>query len=152
MSSIYRKHGRTMTNSYEHIIREVEHATFTPLVNAATGSLASEANTFYNRLVSLLTMVWNNSYSSTLHWLHYIVSYSLVCSARGMLKLWLWFEVTWTAGSGETRVKPVCTGINFFSNTLTCHPYTHAFNFIFSSLIMLTKKKKKKKMELVYIT
>ena len=55
------------TNSYEHIIREVEHSTLTPLVIASTECLAREANTFYNRLVSLLTMVWKNSYSSTLY-------------------------------------------------------------------------------------
>ena len=41
-------------HSYEQRIREVEHASFTPLVFSATGGLGNEAKTFYKRLASLL--------------------------------------------------------------------------------------------------
>ena len=43
--------------AYEQRIREVEHASFTPLVMSATGGLAKEATNFYKRLASPLTDV-----------------------------------------------------------------------------------------------
>ncbi len=45
-SSAYRKHERIKKRAYEQRIREIEHATFTPLVPSATGGLGNEANTF----------------------------------------------------------------------------------------------------------
>jgi len=80
-STCYRKHEKLKKNSYEQRIREVEHATFTPLVLAATGGLASEANNFYKRLASLLAAKWNNPYNSTLSWLRCRLSFSLLRSA-----------------------------------------------------------------------
>ena len=47
LQSVYRKHEQVKKRAYEQRIREVEHATFTPLVLSATGGLAREANTFY---------------------------------------------------------------------------------------------------------
>ena len=81
ISTCYKKHERLKKASYEQRIREVEHATFTPLVMSATGGLASEATTFYKRLASLLAAKWNNSYSSTLSWLRCRLSFSLLRSA-----------------------------------------------------------------------
>ena len=52
--------------AYEQRIRDIKHATFTPLVLSATGGLGNEANTFYKRLASLLATKWNNPYSSTM--------------------------------------------------------------------------------------
>ena len=66
LSSCYRKHEQVKKRAYEQRIREVEHASFTPLVISATGGLASEASTFYKRLASLLASKWDHPYSSTL--------------------------------------------------------------------------------------
>ena len=49
---------RSMKNSkraYGQRIREIEHASFTPVVMSATGGLAHEATCFYKRLASLLS-------------------------------------------------------------------------------------------------
>ena len=49
---------------YEQRIREVEHATFSPLVISVRGGLAREPNTFYKRLASMLASKWDHTYSS----------------------------------------------------------------------------------------
>ena len=69
LASCYRRHERLKKNSYEQRIRDVEYASFTPLVFSVTGGLGNEAKTFYKRLASLLTSKWDNSYSSTMAWL-----------------------------------------------------------------------------------
>ena len=61
LQSVYRKHEQVKKRAYEQRIREVEHATFTPLVLSATGGLAREANTFYKRLSSMLASKWDHT-------------------------------------------------------------------------------------------
>ena len=43
----YRKHELEKKQHYEQRVREVEHASFTPLVLSATGGMANEATVFY---------------------------------------------------------------------------------------------------------
>ena len=62
-------------------MREVEHASFTPIVMSATGGLAPEATTFYRRLASLLASRWGDDYSVVMGWLHCSLSFSLLRSA-----------------------------------------------------------------------
>ena len=52
-----------------------------PLVLSPTGELGNEANTFYKRLASLLTMKWNNPYNSRLCWLRCRLSFFLLRSS-----------------------------------------------------------------------
>ena len=54
---------------YEQRVREVEHASFTPLVLSATGGIANQATVFYKRLACCLAMKWDQPYSSTMSWL-----------------------------------------------------------------------------------
>ena len=81
MSACYRKHERAKKRAYEQRIREVEHASFTPLVLSATGGLAIEATNFYKRLASLLASKWDNQYCTTMAWLRCRLTYSLLRSA-----------------------------------------------------------------------
>ena len=81
LSSCYRKHEQTKKQMYEQRCREVEHASFTPLVISAMGGLANEATTFYRRLASLLASKSDHPYSSTLCWLHSRLAFSLLRSA-----------------------------------------------------------------------
>ena len=81
LSSCYRKHEQTKKRMYEQRCREVEHASFTPLVMSATGGLAKEATIFYKRLASMLASKWDTSYSSTLCWLRCRLAFSLLRSA-----------------------------------------------------------------------
>jgi len=78
---IYRRHENAKKRSYEARIREVEHATFTPLVFSATGGMADEACAFYKRLASLLCDKWCETYASVMGWLRCCLSFSLLRSA-----------------------------------------------------------------------
>ena len=49
---------------YEQRIREVEHATFTPLVFSASGGFGKEATTFYKLLASSLAKNWDQPSSA----------------------------------------------------------------------------------------
>ena len=81
LQSVYSKHEQIKKRAYEQRIREVEHATFSPLVLSATGGLAREADTFYKRLASMLASKWDHTYSSTLCWLRCRLSFSLLRSS-----------------------------------------------------------------------
>jgi hypothetical protein len=66
---------------YEQRVREIEHASFTPLVLSATGGMANEAAVFYKRLASCLATKWDRPYSSTMSWLRCRLTFSLLRSA-----------------------------------------------------------------------
>ena len=81
LSSTFRKHEKIKHRVYGQRVREVEHATFTPIVLATTGGLAHEATVFYKRLASLLATKWGDDYSVVLGWLRCCLSFSLLRSA-----------------------------------------------------------------------
>ena len=81
LSSTFRKHEKIKHRAYGQRVREVEHATFTTIVLAATGGLAHEATVFYKRLASLLAKKWGDDYSVVLGWLRCCLSFSLLRSA-----------------------------------------------------------------------
>ena len=77
----YRKHELEKKRQYEQRVREIEHASFTPLVLSATGGMASEATIFYKRLASCLATKWDQPYSLTMSWLQCRIAFSLLQSA-----------------------------------------------------------------------
>ena len=81
LATCYKKQENIKKRAYEQRVREVEHSTFTPLVLSATGGMAPQATTFYNRLAACLADKWDQSYSSTVSWLHCRLTYSLLRSA-----------------------------------------------------------------------
>ena len=81
LSSCYRKQETLKKRAYEQRVREVEHASFTPLVLSATGGMAKEATVFYKRLASCLAMKLDCPYSSTMSWLRCRLTFSLLRSA-----------------------------------------------------------------------
>ena len=82
----YRKHKLEKKQQYEQCVREVEHASFTPLILSVTGGMANQATVFYKRLASCLAMKWDQPYSSTMSWLD-LPSHSYVppSNASGVL-------------------------------------------------------------------
>ncbi len=81
LSSTYRNHENTKKRAYDQRIREIEHATFTPLVLSSTGGLGRAATTTYKRLASLLSTKWEQPYSTTMGWIRCRLSFSLLRSA-----------------------------------------------------------------------
>ena len=55
LSACYKKHENSMKRAYGQRIREIEHASFTPVVMSTTG--------FYKYLASLLSHKWGDEYS-----------------------------------------------------------------------------------------
>lgn len=60
LSAGYRKHERINKRAYEQRVREVERASFVPLVLSATGGKAIESTNFYKRLASCLARKWDH--------------------------------------------------------------------------------------------
>ena len=81
LSICYRRQKSLKKRAYQQRIREIEHASFTPLVLSATNSLANEATIFYERLASCLAAKWDCSYSSTMSWLRCCLTFALLHSA-----------------------------------------------------------------------
>lgn len=80
-STCYKSHERMKKRAYEQRVREIEHATFTPLVFSATGGMANEAGNFYKRIAFRLATKWDQPYSCTMAWLRCRLTFSLLRSA-----------------------------------------------------------------------
>ena len=59
LTSCYRRHERQKKRTYEQRLREVEHASFTPLVLSTTGGKASEVTIFYKQMAPCLATKWD---------------------------------------------------------------------------------------------
>ena len=72
---------------YEERVREVERATFTPLVMSTTGGMGRAATTFYKRLASMIGEKQNTHYTQTMNWIRCKLSFALlrasIMSIRG---------------------------------------------------------------------
>ena len=87
LPSVYRRHEQEKKRQYEQRVREVEHATFTPLVMSTTGGMGRAATTFYRRLAPMISEKRNTSYSQTVNWIRCKLSFALlrasIMSIRG---------------------------------------------------------------------
>ena len=74
-SACYRRHEKEKQRAYEQRIREIEHASFTPIVLSISGGMGPIATTFHKRLADRLASKWNSSYSQTIGWLQCRLSF-----------------------------------------------------------------------------
>ena len=81
VQSLYRKHEQIKKREYGNRVREVEYASFTPLVLATSGDMGREATMFYKRLADTLSTKNNAHYSTTQAWIRCKLSFSLIRSA-----------------------------------------------------------------------
>ena len=81
LPACYMKHEIIKKRAYGQRIREIEHASFTPVILSATGGLAHGATFFYKRLASLLAQKWGDEYSIVMGWLRCSLLFSLLRSA-----------------------------------------------------------------------
>ena len=72
--------------SYDQRVRDIEHGTMTPLIFSLNGGLGRAATVTYKRLASLLSLKWNEPYSSVMGWLRCTISFSLTRSAISCLR------------------------------------------------------------------
>ena len=78
LTTTYTKHEKEKKRAYGQRVREVEFASFSPLVFSLTGGLGREATTVYKRLSSLLATKWQQPYSVTLNWVRTTLSFALL--------------------------------------------------------------------------
>ena len=78
LATAYRHHENLKKRHYERRVREIEHASFTPLIFSLTGGLGPTATVFYKRLASRLSTKWDHPYASTMGWLRCRLSFSLL--------------------------------------------------------------------------
>ena len=87
LSSVYRRHEQEKRRQYDERVREVEHATFTPLFLSTTGSMGRAATTFFKRLASMVAEKRDLPYAVTLNWMRCRLSFALlrasIISIRG---------------------------------------------------------------------
>ena len=81
IGSCYTRHENEKKRQYEQRIREVEHASFTPIVLSATGGMARQATVFYKRLASLISIKRETTYNQIINCLRCYISFSLLRSA-----------------------------------------------------------------------
>ena len=77
----YCRHEKAKRNMYEERIREVEHASFTPLVFTTSGGASPLTSTFLKHLASRLAEKQDMAYSTTIGWLRAKLNFSLLRSA-----------------------------------------------------------------------
>ena len=81
LPSLYRRHERQKRTKYEQWIREVEHATFCPLIWITSGGAGPAATSFLKCLVDQLSEKCDEAYSTTMGWLRCRLGSALVRSA-----------------------------------------------------------------------
>ena len=77
LPSVYRRHEQKK-RQYEQRVRQVENATFTPLVFSTTRGLGRDATTFYRRLNSLLSEKRCTTFSKTMDWVRCRLNFALL--------------------------------------------------------------------------
>ena len=81
LPNVHRRHERQKRNIYKSRVREVEHASFTPLVWSTSGGAGPTASVFLKRLASRLSEKRDEPYSVVMAWLHCRFTFSLLRSA-----------------------------------------------------------------------
>ena len=67
--------------TYEQRVRKIEHSSFTPIVLSRTEGLGKAATMCYNRLASMIAAKQDLPFSSTISWIRFLLSLSLLRSA-----------------------------------------------------------------------
>ena len=87
LASMYRRHEQEKKRHYEERVREVELATFTPLVMSTPGGMGRAATTFFKWLASMISEKKNTEYTQTMNWIRCKLSFALlrasIMSLRG---------------------------------------------------------------------
>ena len=86
ITATYRKHEAEKRRAYEERVREVEHASFSPIVFSASGGYGKSASAFFKRVASMLADKRKEPFSSLLAFIRSRVSFSLVRASNASLR------------------------------------------------------------------
>ena len=77
----FRKHEQEKRRQYDQRVREVEHASFSPLVFSTSGGMGRSTMIVYKRLAHLLSVKRDESYNHVIRWLRCRLAFALLRSA-----------------------------------------------------------------------
>ena len=80
LGATYRKHEQEKRRQYEERIREIERASFSPLVFTSSGGISPGASIFFKHLADLISIKRVQEYSITMNWIRTIISFVLLRS------------------------------------------------------------------------
>ena len=80
LPSLYTSNEKEKKRQYEQRIREIEHASFTPLVLSATGGMGKAADVTYRRLAAMIAEKRDQPYNQVISLIRCMVNFSLLRS------------------------------------------------------------------------
>ena len=86
MDALYHHHEQENRRRYDERVREVEHASFSPLVFSLLGGMGKATQTVYKRLASLLSEKKKEPYSKIINFIRIHIRFSLLCSPIASLR------------------------------------------------------------------
>ena len=79
-TTVYRRHEKEKRRCYEERVREVEHATFMPVVLSASGGMVRAATSLYRRIALLRAERRKEQYSHVISYIRCRLSFALLRS------------------------------------------------------------------------
>ena len=86
LTSTYQRHEKEKCRHYGQRVRDIEHATFLPLVFSASGGMGKSATTFCKRVASLVSEKTKEPYSQVMSWIRCRLSFALLKSSIACLR------------------------------------------------------------------
>ena len=78
ISATYVRHEKAKKRSYEERLREIEHASFVPLVFSTTGGMGKQSASLYKRIASLIAEKSGEPYSVVMSFIRCRLSFALL--------------------------------------------------------------------------
>ena len=76
----FRRHEQEKRRQYDQRVREIEHASFSPLVFSTSGGMGKSTSIVYKRLAHLISLKRDESYNNVIRWLRCRLGFALVRS------------------------------------------------------------------------
>ena len=93
LAASYRRHEQEKRRKYEERVREVEHASFVPVVLSASGGYGKHANALFTRIASLLAEKSKEPYGQIISLLRCRLGFALVrCHGCGAKYVPAWLK------------------------------------------------------------
>ena len=81
MAQCYHQNEAEKRRSYDERVREVERASFSPLVFSTAGGMGATATVVYKRISAMIAEKHEKPYGKTIHWIRCRLNFSLLRSA-----------------------------------------------------------------------
>ena len=98
IDSCFKRQEQAKRRQYEERIREIEHASFSPLIFSTSAGMSRSTSVFYKRLAHLLSVKKNEPYSCVIRWLRCRLGFALLRAKNHVLE--------------RIQISPLCSGLS----------------------------------------